>query len=119
MRFRFFGAGIMSVAILSLTIGVILGRTSWSVTTALLARAEEPTTKSEIAAKEMTPVRALAIAIKTLADRKIELFERYKIEMTPDENEWGIWFIGLPESPGMFRCVTVTNDGRTSVASGK
>jgi hypothetical protein len=55
-----------------------------------------------------------------LADAKIELPDRYKIFMNrpKDESSWGIWFVALPETPGMDVHVVVAIDGSTSILPG-
>jgi hypothetical protein len=68
----------------------------------------------------LTADRALAAALQALVEVKIELFDRYKIIMTQsaDKSMWGVWFIALPESPGMDVSVIVANDGSTSILPG-
>jgi hypothetical protein len=63
----------------------------------------------------------LAVAIKALAEAKIESFERYMIRITRNESEsrWGVWFIALPETPGMDVYVTVADDEKTSILLGR
>jgi hypothetical protein len=113
--------------ILSSVITELVAHTKWSAMTtpsappeALHANPEERLATLGKATKAMTPDRALAVAIKSLADHKVELFERHKIEMNPRENDlsWAVWFVGLPEAPGMELLVTLANDGRPSVFLG-
>jgi hypothetical protein len=118
MRFAFNALGFLSVAIFLSTFGAMVGHTRSSFTNAQLA--EEPPARPEKATKEMTPDKALAAALKALADAKIKLPGSYKIVMTrtKDKSSWGVWFVGLPETPDMDVYVTVANDGSTSILPG-
>jgi hypothetical protein len=111
----------VSVAILACALTVMVGYTTCSTVTRPSADSEEPDARRGNAVKTMAPDRALTIAIKALADAKIELFDRYKIEMNPGENGqgWRVWFFLLPEGPGLDVLVIVANDGKTSVLLGR
>ena len=121
MRFAFRRTDIMSVAILSLAITAVVGYAKWSTMRAPPVLPVQLPPRLEKATKEMTPDRALAVALKSLADAKIELFDSYKIIMTSPKNDlsWGVWFVALPETPGMDVYVTVANDGSTSILPGR
>jgi hypothetical protein len=112
--------GLVSVAILLLGLGALLGRTGWSMTRLSLARPDTPTTGPTRVAKGMAPDKALARALSALADAKIELFDTYKIFMyrPNDQSGWGVWFVALPETPGMDVFVNIEGDGGTSILPG-
>lgn len=119
-RLAFKTLGFLAVGILSLTFVALVGRTerwmnNWSQT-----RPDPPPAKPTRVAKRMTPDKALAGAFRALADAKIELFDNYKIIMTPLKNQsgWGVWIVALPETPDMDVYVTVGSDGSTSILPG-
>jgi hypothetical protein len=121
MRCAFKMLGFLSVVILSLTFGALVGCTERSVTNWSLVRPDPPPTIPTRVAKGMTPDKALAGALSALADAKIELFDSYKIVMTRLENKsgWGVWFVALPETPGMDVYVTVVSNGTTTILPGR
>ena len=121
MRFVTRASSYVRVAILSSSITAVVAYSMWSTMTTPSGLPEQLHEKPAKPTKQMTPERALAVAIKSLVDRKVWFFDRYKIEMTPKENQlsWGVWFIALPESPGMDVYVTVANDGKTSILPGR
>jgi hypothetical protein len=121
VRFALRASSYVSVAILSSAITALVGYTTWSPMTTSSALTEEPPARLEKATKEMTPDRALAVALKSLADANFKLFDSYKIVMTTKENElsWGVWFVALPETPGMDIYVAIENDGSASILPGR
>jgi hypothetical protein len=120
MRRAFKTLCFLSVAILLLTFGSLVGRTGWSMTHWSLARRDRPPIIPTSVAKGMAPDKALAGALSSLTDAKIELFDSYRIVMTQLENQsgWGISFEALPGTPGMEVSVHVASDGSTSILPG-
>lgn len=120
MRFALKTLVFLSAAILLSAFGSILGHTTWSMTAMPLSPPEGPLARPEKVTRGMTPDNALATALSALASAKIELFDSYKIVMTrlKDKSSWGVWFVALPETPGMEVYVTVANDGSTSILPG-
>jgi hypothetical protein len=117
MRRAFKTLGFLSVAILLLTLGALVGRTERSKANWSLARPDPPPTRPTRMAKGMAPDKALADALSALAAAKIELFDSYKIHMQQLDNKsgWGVWFVALPETPDMDVYVTVKSDGSSSI----
>lgn len=71
--------------------------------------------------KAMTPDKVLQVALKSLADAEITLWEDYEISMTrkKDKSQWVVWFVSLPKTPGADVTVFVEQDGKTSILLGK
>jgi hypothetical protein len=69
----------------------------------------------------MSPDRALSISLMALANESYQLWKEYKIIITysVDKNQWIIWFVALPETPGMDITVFVASDGTSTLLPGR
>jgi hypothetical protein len=85
------------------------------------AAATKPAVEPGSGKDGMTPDKALAAALKALADAKLKLWDDYKIIMTrpkvKDHSIWVIWFVSEGGAPGQDVSVIIKG-GKTFILFG-